>query len=402
MLFRYTAYDAAGQERSGEIEAVSADIAIGALQRRGLVVASLEEAAHGGLFAVKLAFFDRVSTKDLVIFSRQIATLFEARVSALRVFQMLAADTERPILQRVLGEITADIQGGSSISTALGKHPDVFSTFYTSMVAAGEESGKLNDVFLYLADYLERYYLVMSKIRSALVYPAFILVAFFGVMILLLTQVIPQLAEILREAGQDIPIYTRIVIGTSAVLVDYGIFVLAGVLALGFAFWRYHGTGRGRLTTDRLKISLPFFGRLFRFLYLSRIADNLHTMLVAGVSMVRTLEVSAEVVDNAVYEMILKDVVDAVRGGASVSESLGRHEEIPGIMVQMVKVGEEAGEVDTILKTLAVFYQREVNSAVDGLISLIEPALVLVLGGGVGVVVASVLIPIYNIASSIQ
>ena len=403
MLFRYTAYDAAGQERSGEIEAVSADIAVGALQRRALVIASLEEARSSGLFGgMKLTFFDRVTTKDLVILSRQIATLFEARISALRIFQMLAADAEKPVLQRILGELVSDIQGGSSMSAALGKHSNVFSAFYINMVAAGEESGKVNEVFMFLADYLDRYYQITTRIRGALVYPAFILTAFVGVMILLMTQVIPQLADVLREAGQDVPIYTRIVIGTSAILVDYGVFVAAGVIALGFALWRYGRTPSGRAAFDRAKISTPIFGRLFKLLYLARIADNLHTMLAAGVSMVRTLEVSAEVVDNRVYETILKEVVEAVRGGASVSESLGRYEEIPGIMVQMVKVGEEAGEVGTILKTLAVFYQREVNSAVDSLLSLIEPALVLVLGGGVGIIVASVLIPIYNIASSIQ
>jgi len=403
MLFRYNAYDAAGQERSGEIEAMSADVAVGALQRRGLVVASLEEAAAGGgLFAAKLAFFDRVTTKDLVILSRQIATLFEARISALRIFQMLASDAEKPILQRILKEMVADIQGGSSLSAALGKHPRVFSAFYINMVAAGEESGKINDVFMFLADYLDRYYQVTAKIRGAMVYPAFILTAFVGIMVLLLTSVIPQLADILRETGQKMPIYTQIVLGTSTVLVDYGVFVAVGVIALGFALWRYRSTEGGRATFDRLKISAPVFGRLFKLLYLSRIADNLHTMLAAGVPMVRVIEVSASVVDNAVYETILEDVVEAVRGGASVSESFSRYEEIPGIMVQMIRVGEEAGEVGTILKTLAVFYQREVNSAVDGLISLIEPALVLILGGGVGIVVASVLIPIYNIATSIQ
>ncbi|MDP3735482.1 MAG: type II secretion system F family protein [bacterium] len=403
MLFRYTAYDAAGQECSGEIEAVSADIAVGTLQHRGLVIASLEEAAGGGgLFAAKLTFFDRVTTKDLVILSRQIATLFEARISALRIFQMLASDAEKPILQRILGQIVSDIQGGSSLSMALGKHPRVFSAFYINMVAAGEESGKINDVFMYLADYFDRYYQVTAKIRGAMVYPAFILTAFVGVMVLLLTQVIPQLADVLREAGQGVPIYTRVVIGMSTLLVDYGVFVAAGVIGLGFALWRYRAAEGGRVAFDRLEISVPIFGRLFKLLYLSRIADNLHTMLAAGVPMVRVLEVSSSVVDNVVYETILKDVVEAVRGGASVSESFGRYEEIPGIMVQMIKVGEEAGEVGTILKTLAVFYQREVNSAVDSLISLIEPALVMILGGGVGIVVASVLIPIYNIATSIQ
>jgi type IV pilus assembly protein PilC len=403
MLFRYSAYDAAGEERSGDIEAVSADVATAALQRRGLVISSLEEAAAArGFLGAKLTFFDRVTTKDLVILSRQIATLFEARVSALRIFQMLASDAEKPVLQRILGELVADVQGGSSLSVALGKHPKAFSSFYVNMIAAGEESGKLSEVFGFLADYLDRYHQITTKVRGALVYPAFILTAFAGVMTLLLTSVIPQLADVLRESGQKMPIYTRIVVGTGTILIDYGAFVAAGVVALGFALLQYRRTEGGRATLDRVKLSVPIFGKLFKLLYLSRIADNLNTMLAAGVPMVRTLEVSAAVVDDAVYEAILKDVVEAVRGGALVSESFGRFEEIPGIMVQMIKVGEEAGEVGSILKTLAVFYQREINSAVDSMIALIEPALVLILGGGVGIVVASVLIPIYNIATSIQ
>ncbi|MCR4311464.1 MAG: type II secretion system F family protein, partial [Candidatus Taylorbacteria bacterium] len=327
-------------------------------------------------------------------------TLFQAQVSALRVFRLLSAEADKPMLREVLLEVADDLQGGSSISKALSKHPSAFTDFYVNMVRAGEESGKLDETFGYLADYLERSYEIVSKARNALIYPAFVLVAFIGVMVLMLTVVIPNLTQILKESGQEMPVYTQAVVFMSDLLVHYGIFVLVGLVVGGFFFWKWMNTPRGTYMVDLFKLKVPFFKTLFNKLYLSRIADNMNTLLMSAIPIVKALEITSAVVGNAVYKAILDDAIEGVKSGNSVSESLGRHPEIPGIMIQMMRVGEETGELSTILKTLSRFYAREVTNAVDALVSLIEPAMVIMLGLGVGFLLASILIPIYNISAA--
>jgi type IV pilus assembly protein PilC len=220
-------------------------------------------------------------------------------------------------------------------------------------------------------------------------------------MVLMLTMVIPKISDILLASGQEIPLYTRIVLGFSDFFVNYGLFLLVGLVA-GIVFLiQYARTKTGRLALDRFKISVPFVGDFYKKLYLARIADNLSTSLASGITMVRSLELSASVVDNAVYKLLLEAVVVEVKGGASVSDSMGKYPEISGIIVQMIKVGEETGELGTILKTIAKFYRREVNQAMDTLVNLIEPVMIVFLGLAVGILLASVLIPIYNVASSV-
>jgi len=403
MIFTYQAIDQSGKTFQGTIDAVTEDVAISSLQRRGLTIISITGAGHEKGFAgiTKLSLFEGVSNRDVVILSRQIATLFEAQVSALRVFRLLAEQQDKPTLRRILTEVSDDLQAGSQIGKALAKHPKAFSEFYTNMVRAGEESGKLNETFLFLADYLDRNYELLSKARNALIYPAFVVMTFISVMALMLTMVIPKISTILIESGQEVPFYTRIVIGISNILVDYGIFVLILLVAGGFFAFRYVQSQNGSKAFDRFKLSIPYVGSLFEKLYLSRISDNMHVMLASGITAVRALEITAAVVGSEVYKEILTETLERVKAGSPISESLARYPEIPSIMVQMMQVGEETGEVGNILEKLAKFYRREVNNAVDTLVNLIEPVMIVALGLGVGVLLASVLIPIYNVSNSI-
>ncbi|MEA2715296.1 MAG: type pilus assembly protein PilC [Candidatus Parcubacteria bacterium] len=402
MLFNYQAVDETGATKSGSIDAINVDVAISSLQRRGLVLASIHQADVGGSFLSRnVSFFDRVGSKDIVILSRQLSTLFEAQVSALRVFRLLAAETENRLLASKLQIIADDIQSGSAMSASLAKHPKVFSSFYVNMVRAGEESGKLDETFLYLADYLDRTYELSSKVRGALIYPAFVVVTFFTVMILMFTLVIPKISGIIVESGAVIPWYTTIILGLSNFLVRYGFILLAAFVIVAFFVIRFIRTPPGRMAYDHFKLGIPYISSLFRKLYLSRMADNINTMLISGIPIVRALELTSDVINNKVYEEIMRGAIEAVKGGKTLSEALSNNpHEIPGIMVQMTKVGEETGEVGNILKTLAKFYTREVTTAVDSLVSLIEPAMIVLLGGGVAVLLASVLIPIYNIAQA--
>jgi type II secretory pathway component PulF len=402
MLFSYKGLDKQGSAREGTIDAPSLEAAISSLQRRGYTVSAVDPLTEqASWLQFEFTIFERVNNKEIVIFSRQIATLFEAQVSALRVFRLLAAESENKLLQRTLTQVADDIQGGSTISRSLASHPSVFSPFYVSMVRAGEESGKLDQVFMNLAEHLDRTYEVMSKARNALIYPIFVISTFFAVMTLMLTLVIPRISQIIIDSGQEMPIYTKIVIGLSSFVTNYIVFILLFLAAGAVVLWRFSQTGVGARAFDEAKLGVPYIGNLYKQLYLSRIADNLSTLLSSGLSMLQTLEITAEVVGNLVYREILEETMVRVKGGSTVSDAFSDFREIPGVMTQMVKVGEETGSLPSILETMAKFYRREVNNAVDTLINLIEPAMIVLLGLGVGVLLAAVLMPIYNIATGI-
>ena len=402
MLFKYKAIDDKGINKEGEIDAPNRDIAISGLQRRGLVVISIkEEGENKSIF--QLSFFERVKPKDIVILSRQISTLFEAQVSALKAFTMLAANTENKLLGHKLTQVGDDLQAGVSISGSLSHHPDVFSDFYINMVKVGEETGKLNQTFLHLADYLDRQYALTSKTRNALIYPAFVIATFFIVMSLMFVIVIPKLSTIILDSGQAVPFYTKIVIAVSNFFVHYGLFALIFLVLLGIWVWRLASTERGKVYLDGLRLSTPVVGNLYKKLYLSRITDNLNTMLLSGVPIVRAIDITGQVVGSLVYKNLLAEVADGGKSGLAFSAALEKHgEQIPGIMVQMVLVGEETGSLGAILKTLTDFYKREVDDAVDTLVGMIEPVMIVVLGLGVGVLLVSVLMPIYNLAGGIS
>lgn len=399
-LFNYEAVDREGNPRAGEIEAHNIDVAISSLQNRGLIISEIKPADKKSLFDSNITL-GGVKNKDIVILSKQLSTLFEAQVSALRVFRLLAKEAENPILRKALDEVASDISDGSSVTQAMSKHPKVFSTFYVNMVAAGEESGKLSATFTYLADYLDRAYELTSKAKNALVYPAFVISIFFIVMYLMLTLVIPKISQILIDSGQELPFFTKIVVSFSNFLAAYGIFFIAGMVIFAFLGFRYSRTEAGAAIFDDIKLSIPAVGNLYSKLYLARIAGNMNMMLTSGISMVKTLDNTAAVVDNKVFEKIMVDVSRDVSSGSSVSDAMEKHARIPSMLSQMIRIGEETGRMSSVLDTMARFYEREVINAVDTLVGLIEPLMIVLLGAGVGGLLASVLVPIYNITGAV-
>ena len=399
MLFNYKALENSGKLVSGSIEAVSLDVAVGSLQRRGLTISKIEPAEKESWLST-IRFGSGVSHKDVVILSRQMATLFEAQVSALKVFSLLSSELENKSLKKSLTQVADDLQAGSSISKALAKHPAIFSDFYVNMVRSGEETGKLNETFNHLADYLDRNYEVVSKAKNALVYPAFVITVFIAVMTLMFTVIIPKISLIIIESGQAVPFYSQIVFATSDFLVNYGLILPVALIVFGFFVVRYTRTAEGRTALARFKLTVPYIGSLYRKLYLSIISDNMSTMVLSGIPMAKVIEVTAAVVVNEIYKQILEESLLAVEGGSPFSQSLAQYEEIPSMLTQMIRIGEESGELGSILGTMAHFYQREVMNAVDTLVSLIEPVMIVLLGLGVGILLASVLIPIYDIANS--
>ncbi len=401
MNFKYNAVTETGEKREGVIEAASRELAISGLQRRGLIVTTIKTEAEARKW-FEISLFEKVPMKDIVILSRQMSTLFEAQVSALKAFSLIADNVENKLLGTKLNQIVSDLQAGSSIAGALGKHPDVFSDFYINMVKAGEESGKLTSVFSYMADYLERQYALTSKTKHALVYPAFVIAIFIAVMVLMFTVVVPKLSAIIAESGQDVPFYTKIVMGVSSFLVQYGIFLLIFVLAFISYVVYLARTKHGKELIDDVRLGIPVVGNLYQKLYLARIADNMDTMLSSGIPIVRSIEITASVVGNKRYQNIMLEAMESVKAGKSLSQALTPHKEIPKLMTQIIMIGEETGSMGSILKMLAKFYHREVEEAVDTLVGLIEPFMIISLGLGVGLLLVSILVPIYNIAGGIS
>lgn len=401
MLFDYEVIVSnTGEKKSGQIDAMTQDLAITALQRRGFIVSFIKQSDKNKKL-LDFVLFENVPMKEVVLMSRQIALLFDAQISALKAFTLLSSNTENKLLARILTQVTDDLQSGTSISDALSKHPKIFSDFYVGMVRAGEETGKLSDTFVYLADYLERQYALTAKTKNALIYPAIVISIFILIMSLMFVFVIPKLSSIIKESGQEIPIHTKIIMGLSDFLVNYGIFILILLVIGAFFLFKMSKTPEGKKYLDGLKLKIPFVKNIFQKLYLARFADNMDTMLSSGIPITHAINITAGVIGNRVYQDILKEAEEKVRSGNSFSESLTGYEEVPSIMSQMLKVGEETGSLNNILKTLGRFYDRSAKEAVDTLVTLIEPIMIVALGLGVGILLASILMPIYNIASGI-
>lgn len=404
MLYHYTALGSEGKNTEGDIEGMSLDNAIALLQKKGITIIDIKEKGDGkdeDLFGGIDLFKQKITVKDVVVFSRQVATLFQAGVSALKAFRLLAQENENKTLQERLMGVADDIEGGISLSEALTKRPDLFSVFYVNMVKAGEESGKLNEVFLFLADYLDRDYEMSQKIKKALTYPSFVIGTFFAIMIGMLTFVIPKMTALFSESGAKLPTVTVAVMFVSDLFVKYWAVSFPTMAVLGFLFYKWSKTEEGQYAIDDFSTRVPVLKTLQQRIFLQRFADNMNTMLSNGVPIVKALDITATIIENKIYKQVAVRVSQKVQVGKSLSKALYEEPIVPNILVQMVHIGEETGELGYILKNLAVFYRRELETTIDSMIGLIEPAMIVSLGLGVGVLVSAVLLPMYSMSSQI-
>ncbi|MEZ0208946.1 MAG: type II secretion system F family protein [Candidatus Paceibacterota bacterium] len=402
MLFHYTAINPDGSKGEADIESANLDAAIALLQKRGISVVDIKDKSEvGGAFGNITLFKQKIKPKDIVIFSRQIATLFEAGVSALKGFRLLAAENDNKTLQTELIGVADDIEAGVSLSDALSKRPELFSPFYVNMVKAGEESGKLNESFLYLADYLDRDYELRQKVKKALTYPSFVIGTFIVIMVGMFTFVIPKMSAMFTENGAELPLVTKIVLGISNVFVEYWLIVFPALIVGGWLLYRWSKTEKGKYKVDEIKTKIPVIRELYQRIFLTRLADNMNTMLSSGVPIVHSIDITAAVMDNVIYKELLARVSAKVQSGTAFSKALYEEPLVPNILVQMVRIGEETGELGYILKNLATFYKRELDTSIDNVIGLIEPAMIVGLGLGVGILVSAVLLPMYSLSDAI-
>ena len=396
MKFEFQARTITGEIKSGIVEASTREAALSALKEKEFYVTALQEHAPP-IYAIKLNIFERVSKKDIAIFSRQLAIMFKSRIPLVETLRTLSQQMNNAFFQENILKIAEDVEGGTSLSKALAVHPKIFSSFYVSMVSSGEASGKLTDVFLYLADYLEKEHHLKSKLIGAFIYPSFILAVFIGVVALIVGYVIPQLSTILKETGQELPLITRIVISVSDFTRTKGWVLVIVFAILALIIYQILKMPKGKSFFDKNILRVPFVGDFMRKFYITRVALNLSTLISGGLPITQALQITSEVVGNDKYRDIMLEAKEDVRKGDPVSSILKRYPQfISPLFYQMVVVGEKTGTIDTSLINVVSFYQGEVNRALDDFIKLLEPILIVVLGLVVGGLMASVLLPIYT------
>ncbi len=401
MKFIYQARNREGQSKQGVVVALDRVKAEQLLAENGLIITSLDVQEENILERYN-PFGKSVSNKDLVLFSRQLSTLISARVPILQSLRILETQTLNKRLGSIVRDLIASIENGESFSLALSKHPDVFGNIYTSLVKSGEVSGSLNKSLVYLADQLEKDYELRSKVKSSLTYPIFVVGTLGVVGILMFKFVLPKLTVVLKEQGGDLPTVSKVLIKITDFFDAYWYVV---ILAIGIALILakvYVGTVNGRYNWDRLKLQIPIFKDILQEIYLSRFSRNLSTLVAGGIPIIQALKIISELIGNVIYRDIIAEAAEKLATGKSVSEALSGHKEFPVLVTQMVRVGEQTAKLDEILGKLADFYEKEVDAKVSTMTTLLEPIIMIILGLGVGALVAGILLPIYNLASTVS
>lgn len=398
MKFIYQARNREGQTKQGVVVASDIAKAEQLLNENGLIIIGLE-AQEESLLEKYNPFGKSVDNKSLVLFSRQLATLISSRVPILQSLRILENQTVNLRLNAIIRDLISSIENGESLSLALSKHPEVFSTIYVSLVKSGEVSGALNRSLIYLADQQEKDFALKSKVKNAMTYPSFVLLTLFTVGLLMFRFVLPQLTAILIEQGGELPLVSKVLINVTEFFQNFWYGILAGLIALALGVRYYIGTETGRYNWDLVKINAPILKLIFGELYLARFSRNLSTLVSGGIPIIQSMKIISDLVGNVIYRDIILQASEKLATGKSVSESLSGHKEFPVLVTQMIRVGEQTAKLDEILGRLADFYEKELDSKISTLTTLMEPLIMIIIGIGVGALVAGVLLPIYNMTS---
>jgi type IV pilus assembly protein PilC len=404
MKYSYQAKDSTGKTIAGVIEAGSRDEVLDVLSAKNLYPTLLEEKEKAGFFSTSFSvpFLNRISQKEIVMLSRQLAIMIDSNVSPAEALDALANQTTNKSMKEKLGRISSDIRGGSLLSKAFSKYPEIFSIFYVNMVRSGEVSGDLPRILERTADHVESEYNIRSKTTGAMVYPGVILGIFVLIFIVLMTFVVPNLVKVLTASGQQLPITTRILIAISDFFVTrwYIVMVILGAI-IGFIIY-YPKTKEGKEVIDTFILKIPVFGRFFQNLFLTRFAENFSTLIAAGIPIADALEVVADLIDNNVYRRIILETRNRVIKGEGIAFALSQHEkEITPLFVQMASVGEKTGRLDSSLLNIVRFFKRETEVFISSMSSIIEPILIIGLAVMVAFLVAAILLPIYQISTTV-
>ncbi len=402
MKFAYQARSKEGKIETGNVEASSKDAAASLLQKYNITVVSLKEVK--GLFAKSKGggFLKKVSKKELAIFSRQLAVMLDSRVPVVQSVLSLAAQMDKDYFKQVLSRAAEMVEEGNTLSDAFESMPKVFDVFYVNLIKSGEASGKISDTLYYLGDHLEREHDINSKIKGAMMYPILVLSVLVVVVGIVMTFVMPKLMDIIKQVGGEPPLMTKLLIGSYTFFLNWGWLMAIAFAGLIVYLGYYFKTKEGKKIFDKLVLKIPFIGAFLAKGYLVRFAENLSTLITAGLPITSALKITKNTIRNYVYRSIAAETEREVSEGEKISTVLTRHpDQIPAFVVQMVKVGEETGKLDKTLMEIVNFYNKEITRLVDTFMTLIEPILIVFLGAVVMILAISVLSPLYGMMGNI-
>lgn len=404
MKYFFVAKDSKGMSQKGTIEASSRDVVLDILATQGLYPISIEEETAGkNVFNKKIVLFGGTSHKDVVMFTRQLAIMIESNVSPAEALDTLAAQIKNQVFKEKIFAIAKDVRGGTVLSKAFAKYPEIFTTFYINMIKSGEVSGDLPRILQRVAEHLESEYTIRSKTISAMIYPIVIMVVFVIIFIVIMVFIIPGLVEVLEGSGQELPTATRIVIGMSNFFVKFWYVVVALIGGIIAFFMFYIKSEEGKELMDSTVLKIPLIGGFMRNLLLSRFAENLSTLISAGIQITEALDVISGLIGNNLYKRAILETKEKIIKGESLSSVLSKYPYIISpLFVQMVAVGEKTGKLDSSLLNIVRFYKQEAETFINSLASIIEPVMMIGLAVMVGFLVAAVILPIYQITTTIQ
>jgi type IV pilus assembly protein PilC len=393
--FAYTARTLGGELKSATMEAASRDDVVAQLKRQRLIIVKVDQEK-----AKKRP--GRIKTRDIVIFTRQFSTMINAGLPLVQALDILSKQSENKALQEVTRQVVYDVESGNTVADALRKHPKAFTELYVNMVAAGEAGGILDTILMRLATFLEKNDALVGKVKSAMIYPGVIMsVAAIAIMVLLIF-VIPVFENMFASVNMALPLPTRIVIGASKFLTGYWWAVIAAVFALVTGTKRYYATPAGQLKIDSILLKVPVLGDLLRKSAVSRFTRTLGTLISSGVSILDGLEITAKTAGNRVIHDAIMESRASIAGGDTISAPLQKSAVFPPMVISMIAVGEQTGGLDEMLTKIADFYDTEVDTAVSGLLSLMEPVMIVFLGVVVGGLVVAMYLPIFDMMNAVQ
>ena len=401
--FRYVAKDKTGRSLSGVSEAVDQRAVVELLRRQELTIISVKpEKKREGLLSRMARFGESVKLSELVLFSRQIATMIDSGIPLVQTLEILTEQVENRLFKSIVAEVKRDVAAGLGFHDALAKHPRAFSPLFLNMVKAGESSGALDDIMDRLASYLEKTDSLVRKVRSAMVYPVVVTLMAGSVTLVLMLKVVPVFKGIFLDFGGELPLATRLLIAASDFLIQsFFIWLPASVIGI-FMGVRFLKTDRGALIFDRFKLEMPVFGIIMRKVAVSKFARTLATLIKSGVPILSALEIVGKTSGNRVIERAIDRVGASIREGENITTPLLRSRVFPPLVVRMISVGEQSGELEKMLSKIADFYDDQVDASVSGITSLIEPLVIAFLGIVIGGIVICMFLPIFQLSSLVN
>jgi len=398
-VYVWVAQTKRGRKLKGEIDAANETIALSQLKKRNFTVKKLKPKPKD-IFENISFLKPKVTKKDLVVFTRQFSTMIDAGLPLVQGLTILGEQSENPTFKAILKEITKDVEGGSTLAEAMKKHPKVFDSLFVNLVAAGEVGGILDTILRRLAQFIEKAEKLKSQIKGAMTYPIVVMAIAIIVISVILVFVIPVFEDMFKSFGSALPTPTQIVVNMSRFLKGNIHWILLALGALVYGLKRYRDTASGRKQTDALFLKLPIFGNLLKKTAVARFTRTLGTMISSGVPILDALEIVAKTAGNVVIEEIIYEVRGSIAEGQTIAEPLSENDIFPGMVIQMIAVGEATGALDSMLEKIADFYDEEVDAAVAALTSMLEPLLMLFLGGSIGGLVIAMYLPIFGMAAA--